>query len=85
MPITYQKDAGKSVSATKSRGHSRARTLTISLDQPGRLRVGHLMNLLSLSHSSIYAHMADERLPRPDGYDPRPYWKTSTIKVFLDG
>ena len=79
---TKQSDAISS--ASKNRGHSRARTLTISLDQPGRLRVGHIMNLLSLSHSSIYQHIAINRIPKPDGYDPRPYWNTKTIKSLLE-
>jgi predicted DNA-binding transcriptional regulator AlpA len=52
----------------------------LDLNQPGRLRVGHLMTLFSVSHSSIYKRLADGRIPPPDGRDPRLYWLTSTIR-----
>jgi len=72
-----------SVKAKKS-GHTRAKAPTISLDQPGRLRVAHLLSLLSVSHSTLYIGIRRGRYPKPDGYDGKlPFWNTGTIKVFL--
>jgi predicted DNA-binding transcriptional regulator AlpA len=70
----------------KQRGHARPLpVVTIDLSQPGRLRVGHLMSLLSISHSTCYARLGEGTIPPPDGKDGRrPYWKTSTILAFLN-
>lgn len=67
-------------------GHSKALPVhVIDFSKPGRLRVGHLLTLFSTSHSTLYEHMGT-RYPAPDGKDGgRPYWKTSTIKDFLEG
>jgi hypothetical protein len=66
------------------RGHSKA-LARVDLNQPGRLRVGHLMTLYGLSHSSIYAHRDKHLIPEPDGYIARrPYWRTDTIKADLE-
>ena len=66
------------------RGHSKALP-RIDLNQPGRLRVGHLMTYYSLSHSSIYTHLRKKLLPPPDGVvASRPYWRTETIKADLE-
>ena len=71
------------VSKKPQTGHSRALP-RVDLDQPGRLRVGHLMTLYGLSHSSIYAHLRRQTLPPPDGVIAnRPYWRTETIKADL--
>jgi hypothetical protein len=68
----------------KQRGHTQPRTPEISLSEPGRLRVAHFQALLGgISHSAFYARLRDERIPRPDGRDPRPYWRTETLKLFL--
>lgn len=70
----------------KKTGHTRAVAPTISLDQPGRLRVAHVLALLAISHSSLYAGMRMSRYPKPDGYDGKlPYWNTDTIRAFLAG
>lgn len=62
------------------------------LDQPGRLRVCHLMWLFSISHTTLYNRIAEGILPPPDGYDMpnrpkgqqgRPYWNTETIRPLL--
>lgn len=67
------------------RGHSRPLPVTLDLSQPGRLRVGHLMSLLSISHATCYARLREGTIPPPDGKDGRrPYWKTSTIRSYLD-
>ncbi len=69
----------------KKRGHTRAKAPIISLDQPGRLRVAHVLCLLSVSHSTLYVGIKTGRYPKPDGYDGKiPYWNTSTIKLFLE-
>lgn len=74
------------VTAMKSKistSRSRAilpRPLPMPLDQPGRLRIGHLMYLYGRSHQSIYTGLKKGLIPQPDGRDPRPYWLTSTIR-----
>lgn len=68
----------------KRNGHTRAKAPTISLDQPGRLRVAHLLSLLAVSHSTLYAGIKSGRYPKPDGMDGKiPYWWTSTIRPLL--
>jgi predicted DNA-binding transcriptional regulator AlpA len=69
----------------KQRGHSKPLPVTIDLSQPGRLRVGHVMSLLSISHATLYARLREGTIPPPDGKDgKRPHWKTATIRAFLD-
>lgn len=65
--------------------HTRARPLGgIDLRQPGRLRVGHLLTLFSVSHSTLYSHIKAGRIPKPDGDDgTRPFWLTSTVAKAL--
>jgi predicted DNA-binding transcriptional regulator AlpA len=68
----------------KNSGHTKPAIPTISLDQPGRLRVAHLMSLLGVSHSTLYAGIKKSRYPKPDGLDGRmPYWLTTTVRNFL--
>ena len=70
---------------TKKSGHTTAKAPTIPLDQPGRLRVSHLMSLLGVSHSTLYAGIRKKRYPAPDGHDGRmPYWGTETIRQYLE-
>ena len=71
-------------SETKKSGHTRPKAPIISLDQPGRLRVAHLLSLLSVSHSTLYAGIKSGRYPKPDGIDGKiPFWNTSTIRLLL--
>lgn len=78
MDIAIASDDGK------RNGHTRAKAPIISLDQPGRLRVAHLLSLLSASHSRLYEGIKSGRYPKPDGYDGKiPFWNTATIKLFL--
>lgn len=66
------------------RGHSKALP-RIDLNEPGRLRVGHLMTFYGLSHSSVYSHLRKKLLPPRDGVVAgRPYWRTETIKADLE-
>ena len=65
-------------------GHTKAAAPTIPIDQPGRLRVAHVMSILGVSHSTLYAGIKSGRYPAPDGFDGRmPFWNTETIKNFL--
>lgn len=66
------------------RGHSKALP-RVDLNQPARLRVGHLMTLYGLSHSSIYAHLRKKLIPEPDGkICGRSYWRSDTIRDDLE-
>lgn len=69
---------------TKS-GHSKALPIAgIDLQQPGRLRAGHLMTLFSVSHSTLYNRIRSGLIPKPDGNDgARPFWKTETVRQVL--
>jgi len=70
----------------KHSGHTRPQRPVISLDQPGRLRVCHVICLLAISHSTFYAGLKQLKYPAPDGFDGRlPFWKTTTIRAFLEG
>ena len=66
------------------RGHSKPLMVTIDLNQPGRLRVGHLMSLFATSHSKLYVLLRRGEIPPPDGNDGRPYWNTSTVRPCLE-
>ena len=69
----------------KTNGHTKAVAPTISLDQPGRLRVAHVLSIYGISHSTLYAGLKRKRYPKPDGYDGvMPYWMTSTIRHSLE-
>ncbi len=85
MAITFVTTPAQSAqSKKKSCGHTKAVAPTIPLDQPGRLRVSHLLSLLGVSHSTLYVGMKRGRYPKPDGMDGRmPYWFTSTIRELL--
>ena len=67
------------------RNHTKAKSLdNIDLEKPGWLRVGHLMTLFSVSHSTLYKHIKHGQVPEPDGRTgKRPYWRTETIRVAL--
>ena len=82
---TGGKTAFKILPKKKASTHTRPKAPTISLDQPGRLRVAHMLSLLGVSHSHFYKQKQLGRYPEPDGHDGNmPYWNTATIKAFLD-
>lgn len=57
----------------------------ISLAQPGRLRVAHLLSLFGVSRTTLYSGMNFGRYPEPDGKDGRlPYWNTETVRRWLE-
>ena len=65
------------------RGHAKALPPP-DLNVPGHLRVGQVMSVYGLSHSSVYVHLKKGLLPKPDGaVAGRPYWRTETIKADL--
>ena len=80
--------ATKSVEATRPKrnaGHSMPLAVPAGLQDLMRLRVGHLLSILAISHSSLYQRLKDGRLPPCDGYDgKRPFWRASTVRNFLD-
>jgi hypothetical protein len=81
MAITILKAAEP---RTYPRGHAKPLPRP-DLNVPGRLRVGHLMTLYGLSHSSVYAHIDKLLLPPHDGVVAgRRYWRTETIKADME-
>lgn len=69
----------------KKSGHTRARRPEISLEEPGRLRVAHLLALFGICHSTLYAGLKSGRYPPCDGWDGGiPFWRTSTVRTFLE-
>ena len=66
-----------------SRGHPRP----LPVDRnclPSRVRMGHLVTLLSRSSSSLYVDIREGKLPPPDGNDGRPFWKASTVEKVIE-
>ncbi|MFM0272381.1 hypothetical protein PQQ59_17465 [Paraburkholderia aspalathi] len=81
---------GKSAPVKQKRpprsGNTKPRPLLFSLDQPGRLRVGHLLTLLSISSPTLYKRINTGEIPKPDGRMGRsPYWNTQTVREYLAG
>lgn len=74
-----------STSKKQQRGHVLPHPPQIDLSQPGRLRTAHVLSLCAISHSSLYNRMKAGTFPRPDGIDGnRNYWRTDTIRAFLE-
>ena len=70
--------------AKRRSGHVKPKSIAhLDLQQPGRLRVAHMLTLLSVSHSTFYSRLKNGSLPAPDGNDPRPYWRTETVRLLL--
>jgi hypothetical protein len=56
----------------------------ISLDEPGLIRNANFQALLGgLSQAAFYQRRKKGLIPPPDGFDPRPYWRTATVKAYL--
>lgn len=82
MALIFQKSAVSRSHPTK--GHTKALPVLGDLNKPGRLKVGHLLTLFSISHSGLYEGIKKERYPKPDGKDGvRPYWLHETIRPYL--
>ena len=71
----------------KPQGHCKALPFdTADLCKPGRLRVGHLLTLFEVSHSTFYKYQAAGLIPKADGHDlKRPFWFTSTVLPYFTG
>ncbi len=81
--LTAMQPTMDAVGRPRSKGHTRPRPVDLDLSQPGWLRVGHLLTIFSISHSSLYMRLKDGRIPPADGNDGRPYWRTTTIAKVL--
>lgn len=89
MPITVKIHHGPANAQpnniTRQRGHVIPRMPVIDLNGPGRLRSAHVLALVGISHSTLYARMHSGTFPKPDGKDGGLlYWNTLTIKEYLD-
>lgn len=62
---------------------SRARPLKFPLALEWKLRVGHLLTVLEISHQTLYTKLDSGEIPQTEGHDPRPYWHSKTIRGFL--
>ncbi|WP_434109254.1 hypothetical protein [Paraburkholderia caffeinilytica] len=75
----------------KRNGNTKPLPVTLPLDQPGRLREGHLLTLLSISGATLRTRIKNGTVPPCDGHDGyvgrwlRPYWDTETIRKYLAG
>lgn len=69
----------------RQRGHTRPSSVELlDLSKPGRVRVGHMLTLFGVSHSTFYKRMNDGLCPKADGRDgSRPYWRTETVRQAL--
>jgi hypothetical protein len=78
---------GPTTASKKKRySHTKPRALTISLDQPGRLRLSDVLGLFGIKAATYYEGRRYKRYPMPDGKDGRrPYWNTETIRNILSG
>lgn len=75
---------GEEKIAKHRNGHAKPKSVSfLNLDVIGRVRVGHMLTLLKISHSTLYQRIKSGRLPKPDGQDTRPYWHTSTVRNLL--
>lgn len=85
MPVQIHKTSAQSERPKKYPTHTKPRPLAIPLDQPGRLHTGEVLGLLNISQSTLTTGIKTGRYPSPDGMDGRrPYWRTSTLKAFLE-
>jgi predicted DNA-binding transcriptional regulator AlpA len=70
--------------AGKKGGHVQPKAPAIAITQPGRLRTAHVLALCGVSHSTLYARIAANEFPPPDGKDGSlNYWNTATILQYL--
>lgn len=66
------------------RGHCKSLPAP-DLNTPVRLRIGHLLTLYGVSHSTFYRHQRKLLIPPPDGVVvARPFWRSATIKADLE-
>lgn len=81
MPVTILKMAQP---RARHRGHAKALPCP-DLNQPLRLRIGHLQTLYGVSPSTVYVYLKKGLIPPADGVIAgRQYWRTDTIKNDLE-
>jgi hypothetical protein len=85
FPAPSQKSCTGNAKKQRIQGHCKPIPFDFAdLHKPGRLRVGQLMHLFSVSHSTFYKHLAAGLIPKPDGKDlKRPFWFTSTLLPYF--
>lgn len=85
MTVKFKNADASIKKSHKKNGHTKAKSPIIDINQPGRLRVANLLAIFGISHSTLYVGMKNGRYPKRDGLDGSiPYWKTETIKDYLD-
>ena len=74
----------RSAAAETTRAHCTESTADHA--RPARAaRCAHVLAILGISHATLYAGLKTGRYPKPDGKDGKfPWWRTSTIRAFLD-
>jgi hypothetical protein len=77
----------KPVTKKPKSGHTEPKSPTFPLDEPGhKVRIANFQWLMDgMSHSAFHARQRRGFIPQPDGRDPRPFWWTETVKVYLQG
>lgn len=85
MGVTIQQPRRAMKGHRATNGNTKPLPVLLSLDQPGRLRVGHLLTLLSISSTTFYQRVKRGEIPPADGQDGRPYWNTATVRAYLGG
>lgn len=89
MPVNYVVKPAAEVTPPKAKPKrvyrgTQPKVPVISLDQPGLIRNANFQALLGgLSQAAFYQRRKKGLIPPPDGFDPRPYWRTSTVKAYL--
>lgn len=49
-----------------------------------RIRVKEFCALLGRTRSTFDRWRNSGRIPKEDGYDPRPYWLENNVKIFIE-
>ena len=89
MSVSFKSKSPAVITPAKAKANRRVfntqpRAPTISLDEPGLLRACHFQALLGdMSQGAFYQRRKKGLIPPPDGFDPRPFWRTSTVKAYL--
>ena len=50
-----------------------------------KVRVGQVLTLFEISHSTLYERIKRGALPKPDGKDTRPFWWKETLVALMPG
>ena len=65
-------------------GSTKPKAPPFDINGLGRLRNAHFQHFLGgMSSSAFHERRRKGEIPPPDGYDPRPWWSTETIRNFL--